>query len=191
MIIKEINSEISNEQLTEIREQMLKFARLQLNDSILAEDIVQEALLSAVKNINNFQRQAALKTWIFAILKNKIIDYLRQKNRFITETELTNDEDANPFFEQDGHWHQEYYPQQLPENSTYSDEFWILFETCLTHLPARQGRVFMMREYLDLPTDEICKAVEISSGNLHILLYRARLQLQQCLSTKLMLGNKK
>lgn len=191
MIIKEINSKISDEQLIEIREQMLKFARLQLRDSILAEDIVQEALLSALKNIESFQRQAALKTWIFAILKNKIIDYLRKKDRFITESELIDDENANPFFERDGHWHHEYCPQQWPENAVYSDEFWMLFETCLTHLPARQGRVFMMREYLELPADEICKTVEISSGNLHTLLHRARLQLQQCLSTKLMPGNKK
>lgn len=188
MIIKEINSEISNDQLTEIREQMLKFARLQLHDRVLAEDMVQEALLSAVKNIHNFQRQAALKTWIFAILKNKIIDHLRRKDRFITESELAGDENATLFFEQDGHWHHEYCPQQWPENSVYSDEFWILFETCLTHLPARQGRVFMMREYLELSADEICKEVEISNGNLHTLLHRARLQLQQCLSTKLMLG---
>lgn len=191
MKIKEINQKISDEQLTEIREQMLKFAQLQLRDSILAEDMVQEALLSAVKNIDKFQRQAALKTWIFAILKNKIIDYLRQKDRFVTESELTSDENSHSFFEQDGHWRAEYSPQQWQENAVYSDEFWILFETCLTHLPAKQGRVFMMREYLELSSDEICKTVDISTANLHILLHRARLQLQQCLSTKLMLGNEK
>lgn len=49
----------------------------------------------------------------------------------------------------------------------------------------------MMCEYLELPADEICNTAKITSGNLYILLHRARLQLQQCLSAKLMLENKK
>ena len=67
--------------LRELREQMLKFARLQLNDEQLAEDAVQEALIGALKNARSFARQAALKTWVFAILKNKIADILRGKYR--------------------------------------------------------------------------------------------------------------
>ena len=58
--------------LTELRQQMNKFATLQLQDKSLAEDAVQEALLAALKNTNAFNRRAALKTWVFAILKNKI-----------------------------------------------------------------------------------------------------------------------
>ncbi|TCK69842.1 sigma-70 family RNA polymerase sigma factor [Lonepinella koalarum] len=177
---------IQSEQLAEIREQMLKFALLQLRDMTIAEDMVQEALLSALKNIDSFQRQSALKTWIFAILKNKIIDYLRQKDRFVLESDLVDDdEENNPFFDQNGHWKTEYYPESWQENAVYSDEFWLLFETCLTHLPAKQSRVFMMREYLDFSANEICQEVDITSGNLHILLYRARLQLQHCLTNKL------
>ncbi|MCK3658926.1 RNA polymerase subunit sigma [Pasteurellaceae bacterium Pebbles2] len=191
MIMNEINSDISSEQLVEIREQMLKFAQLQLRDLNIAEDMVQEALLSAVKNIDSFKRKAALKTWVFAILKNKIIDYLRQKDRFVVESDLLSDEDNNSFFDQNGHWKTEYTPSEWQENAVYSEQFWLLFEACLTQLPAKQSRVFMMREYLELPSDEICQNVNISRGNLHILLYRARLQLQHCLSTKLMLENEK
>ncbi len=79
MIHNKISLDISSEQLADIRQQMLKFAQLQLQDIALAEDMVQEAFVNAIKNIDNFQRKAALKTWIFAILKNKIIDYLRKK----------------------------------------------------------------------------------------------------------------
>ncbi|EJS91688.1 RNA polymerase sigma factor, partial [Pasteurella multocida subsp. multocida str. Anand1_cattle] len=82
-----------------IRGQMLKFATLQLKDPILAEDVVQEAFVSALKNIESFKRQSALKTWIFAILKNKIIDYLRVNHRFVVESELITDEDENSFFD--------------------------------------------------------------------------------------------
>lgn len=88
---------ISSEELETIRGQMLKFATLQLKDPILAEDVVQEAFVSALKNIESFKRQSALKTWIFAILKNKIIDYLRVNHRFVVESELITDEDENSF----------------------------------------------------------------------------------------------
>ncbi len=70
---------ISERELEQIRAQMLRFAELQLHHTDLAEDLVQEAFLSAFKNLANFKHQAAFKTWVFAILKNKIIDYLRQK----------------------------------------------------------------------------------------------------------------
>ncbi|TDQ58996.1 RNA polymerase sigma-70 factor (ECF subfamily) [Mesocricetibacter intestinalis] len=178
---------ISNRQILEIREQMLNFANLQLQNIVLAEDIVQEALLSALKNIDKFQRQAALKTWIFAILKNKIIDYLRKKGRFVLESEIENEEGKNNFFDDKDHWKEEYYTYswQASEQAVYSDQFWVLFEACLTYLPAKQARVFMMREYLDLSANEICMQTEISTSNLHVLLYRARLQLQNCLSEKL------
>ena len=60
---------------------MLKFATLQLGDGQLAEDAVQEVLLGALKNAGSFGGKAALKTWVFAILKHKFTDVLRQKQR--------------------------------------------------------------------------------------------------------------
>ncbi|AGI31536.1 TPA: sigma-70 family RNA polymerase sigma factor [Mannheimia haemolytica] len=185
MIHNKISLDISSEQLADIRQQMLKFAQLQLQDIALAEDMVQEAFVNAIKNIDNFQRKAALKTWIFAILKNKIIDYLRKKDRIVLESDLADDDEENHFFDNYGHWKEEYYPSSWQEEAVYSKEFWILFEVCLSNLPAKQARVFMMREYLEATSDEICRVVNITSDNLYTLIYRARLQLQQCLSRKL------
>jgi RNA polymerase sigma-70 factor (ECF subfamily) len=51
----------------------------------------------------------------------------------------------------------------------------------MEHLPGQQGRVFMMREWLELDTDEICKETGISATNLFVLLHRARLRLRECL----------
>lgn len=102
MIHNKISLDISSEQLADIRQQMLKFAQLQLQDIALAEDMVQEAFVNAIKNIDNFQRKAALKTWIFAILKNKIIDYLRKKDRIVLESDLADDDEENHFFDNYG-----------------------------------------------------------------------------------------
>lgn len=65
--------------LQQVRQETLRFATLQLGDRIFAEDAVQEALIDAFKNVRSFAGRAAFKTWIFAILKNKIADTIRKK----------------------------------------------------------------------------------------------------------------
>ena len=54
----------------------------------------------------------------------------------------------------------------------------------MDHLPPAQGRVFLMREWLELGTDEICMELQISSNNLWVLLHRARLRLRGCLQQR-------
>ena len=68
----EVSLLIDAQFLEVLRLQMHKFATQQLSDSDLAEDAVQEALVGALKNVNSFTGRASLKTWVFAILKNKI-----------------------------------------------------------------------------------------------------------------------
>ena len=45
---------ISDKELIQIREQMLKFATLQVSNPVLAEDLVQESFLSAFNNLEHF-----------------------------------------------------------------------------------------------------------------------------------------
>ena len=56
-----------------------------------------------------------------------------------------------------------------------------MLDACIEHLPPTQGRVFMMREWLELSSDEICTELAITSSNLWVLLHRARLRLRECL----------
>src|SRR3546814_19317523 len=79
--------------LESLRRQMHKFATLQLSDAHLAEDAVQEALIGALKNANSFGGRAALKTWVFGILKNKIADVLRQKQRMVDASSLLHEDE--------------------------------------------------------------------------------------------------
>ena len=139
---------ISSQQIQAIREQMLKFALLQLRDKDLAEDVVQEALAKAYQHAASFKGAAALKTWFFAILKNQIIDLLKYRQRVVTVSEVSDDDDPNVFFDQEGHWDRSrFLPStwEEPQEQVYKKEFWIIFEACLDHLPAQQARVFMMR----------------------------------------------
>lgn len=176
--------------IKELRTQMLKFATLQLRDEALAEDAVQEALIGALKNAQSFNRRAALKTWVFAILKNKIADLLRKGSRMIEASRLLRDgedeENLDELFDRKGFWQVDERPQAWspPLEQVKNDQFWRVFEACLCGLPENQARLFMMREFLELESHEICQTLDITTSNLHVMLYRARLRLRECLENR-------
>lgn len=183
--------------LEEIRRQMIKFATLQLGDGHQAEDAVQEALIGAMKNAGSFGGRAALKTWVFAILKNKIADILRQKRRTVNigslQREDDEDEDLSELFDRNGRWlvQEQPIPWGNPEATLREGQFWKVFEACLEHLPPKQARVFMMREFIELDADEICATVELTTSNLHVLLHRSRLRLRECIENNWYLEGEK
>jgi len=174
--------------LSDIRAQMLKFAILQLQDEALAEDAVQEALVGALKNAASFGRRSALKTWIFAILKNKITDIIRQRYRHaeVHENQTDGHDNLDSLFDSRGFWQKEELPEawSQPSESVKDEHFWRVFETCLSGLSATHARLFMMREFLELESEEICQSLQISTSNLHVMLYRARLRLRECLENR-------
>ncbi|MFW1774551.1 RNA polymerase factor sigma-70 [Acinetobacter seifertii] len=179
--------------LQDLRQQMIKFAFLQLSSLPQAEDVVQEALTSAFQNLDSFKGRAAFKTWVFAILKNKIIDVVRQKSRLVAMSELFKDEESelsvDKLFDVSGHWHKYEAPQawQSPEEMMEHSDFWIIFEACLDHLPAKYAQVFMMREVVELSSNEICSKLELSISNFNVLMYRSRTRLRECLENKWLL----
>ena len=173
--------------LNDLRRQMLKFATLQLSNSHAAEDAVQEALVGALKNARSFAGRAALKTWVFAILKNKIADTLRQKQRMVDASSLLREdeegEDFSELFDQKGMWQADERPAAWgnPQNALHQNQFWKVFEICLEGLPGNQARVFMMKEFVELDAREICNTVGITTTNLNVMLHRSRLRLRECL----------
>jgi RNA polymerase sigma-70 factor (TIGR02943 family) len=183
--------------LEEIRRQMLQFATMQLGDSHQAEDAVQEALIGALKNATSFGGRAALKTWVFAILKNKIADTLRLKQRSVNVSSLQRDgdedEDFSELFDRKGFWQPDERPVAWgsPEATLREGQFWRVFEACLDGLPPKQARIFMMREFIELDADEICAAMELSTSNLHVMLHRSRLRLRECIENKWYLEGEK
>lgn len=173
-----------------LRHQMCKFATLQLSDSHLAEDAVQEALIGALKNANSFGGRASLKTWVFAILKNKIADILRYKQRVVDASTLIHEheegEDFSELFDKKGFWQVDERPAIWgnPEAAMREGQFWRVFEACLENLPGHQAQVFMMREFIELDSNEICAAVGITVSNLNVMLHRSRLRLRTCLESQ-------
>jgi RNA polymerase sigma-70 factor (ECF subfamily) len=168
-------------ELAPLRRDMLRFARLQLRDDAAAEDAVQEAFIAAVEKRESFGGRASLKTWVFAILRNKIIDTLRARNSGIQF--VAKDASTDAHFEEDGHWTEESWPADWgdPEQSLEAQQFWVVFEACLYRLQEAAARAFMLREMMGFETPEICATLKISTSNCGVLLHRARIALRACL----------
>jgi RNA polymerase sigma-70 factor (ECF subfamily) len=173
-----------HDQLEAMRPALLRFSQLQLRDPALAEDAVQDALLAVLEQPQRFAGRSALRTYVTGILKYKIIDQLRRggRERQIESAEDESDDDAiDALFAFDGHAREMPREWGDPDRSLEQKDFFRVLELCLEKLPAKTARVFMMREWLELETDEICKELAISTSNAWVLLYRARLRLRECL----------
>ena len=171
-----------------IRREMIKFAQLQMRDATLAEDVVQEALVAALANAKEFAGRSALKTWVFAILRNKIVDHIRLQSRTTNVSSLAPEEESldqsfETLFKGNDHWRPENRPTNWgdPEESLRQQRFWDVFDACLNHLPENTARVFMMREFLEFETAEVCRELRISVSNCNVILHRARNGLRRCL----------
>jgi RNA polymerase sigma-70 factor (ECF subfamily) len=171
-----------------IRKDMLRFAELQLRDPHAAEDVVQESIEAALNHATTFAGQSTLKTWVFAILRNKIIDHVRQRDRTVAISALVEesedwDQKLHELFTERGFWKEGARPASWPdpEQSMASGQFWTVFELCLDRLPKQTARVFMMREFLGFESREICEQVGVTTSNCHVILHRARMRLRECL----------
>lgn len=172
------------DQLAEHRAYLLRYARLQLRNDAWAEDAVSETILAALTKPQSFGNRSQLKTWLVGILKHKVIDTLRQRKR---EVQLADDDGDGGdeldalMFKADGHFVQQPAEWGDPEQELNSRQFFEVLEACSEKLPAAMGRVFLMREWLELSSDEICKELQLTPTNLYVQLHRARLRLRECL----------
>ncbi len=173
------------EQLVALRDYLMRFARLQLRNEAWAEDAVSETLLAALAKPQAFQARSQLKTWLVGILKHKIIDAMRQRKREVVLNTDPDDDNTDPLeymaFKADGHFAEKPADWGNPEQDLKNRQFMVVLDACTEKLPPAQGRLFLMREWLEMSSDDICKELGMTSTNLYVQLHRARLRLRECL----------
>lgn len=173
-------------QVAQQRDYLLRFARLQLRNDAWAEDAVSETLLAALSKPEAFGNRAQIKTWLVGILKFKILDTFRHQARQVN-LDATQDGDGQQeldalLFQPNGHFQEPPSPWGQPEDELSSRQFLAVLEACVEKLPASLGRVFLMREWLELSVEEVCKELGLTATNLYVQLHRARLRLRECLA---------
>jgi RNA polymerase sigma-70 factor (ECF subfamily) len=163
---------------------LYRFALVRVSDGELARDLVQETFISAWKGLGAFEGQASEKTWLFSILRNKIIDHYRVEARSIVGRLEDNREDEQVFFDETEHWRPDTGPRDwggAHGPSVEKKEFYGILDRCKEKLVQIQAAVFTMKYIDDLDSEDICKELNISSSNYWVLLHRAKLHLRQCL----------
>lgn len=170
---------------------LFKFALLRLRDESKAEEAVQETFLAALKGAKSFAGRAAEKSWLAAILKNKIYDHYRRASRETTFTDLQfYDADEQEAFVSEGLGQGGWAPQRGPQDWGSAGDrldqelFWQTYRDCASRLPPKVAAVFNLREVDGLASAEICVLLGVSENNLWVMLHRARMALRQCLSSQ-------
>jgi len=172
------------DELARERAFLLRLARLQLGGSSEAEDAVQETLLGALKGWDGFARRSSVRSWLTGILRFKIIDVIRQRRMEPLEHAVAVDEadfSIDALFDAQDAWHPDaFVDAQCPATQLAQQQLLDIVELCMRRLPESTSRVFLMREYLGLDLAEIEAQCSLSSSNLRVLLYRARMRLREC-----------
>jgi RNA polymerase sigma-70 factor (ECF subfamily) len=157
---------------------LYRYVARRVNDAHTAKDLVQETFLAAWRNADGYKGQASVKTWLFAILKNKLTDHYRK-----TAIHRA-DPVATPFFDEEDHWASGFYPVDWAvdyESPVEAEEFHTVLAQCRSKLKEIQNVVFSLK-YLDgMESDQICRELGLSAANYWILVHRAKTQLRACL----------
>ncbi|MDI9366071.1 MAG: sigma-70 family RNA polymerase sigma factor [Flavobacterium sp.] len=161
---------------------LYKYTIIRVNDTGIAEDIVQETFLSAWRNKDNYKGEASEKNWLYTICKNKIIDHYRKKSTSIIQ--YAEADTTSSMFDDVEHWTKEDAPKEWGVNYNQTiekKEFYSILEKCKSKLQQMQQSVFVMKYLEDLDTEEICKVLGITTSNYWVLIHRAKLSLRNCL----------
>ena len=174
------------QRLTAVRPRLVSFALMHLRDRSQAEDAVQEAMMSAIEKNESFAGRSGYETWVFGILKYKILDAMRAQKRhgrWQPLEEEEGDDSIDRQFQQSGRWQESARPSSWgePEAAFETEHFWQVFDACMIALPDNAARVFSLRELMGLSTDDICKELGIKENNCWVILHRARLRLRACI----------
>ncbi|TMK72333.1 MAG: RNA polymerase sigma factor [Actinobacteria bacterium] len=133
-------------------------AYLVVHDAAAAEDIAQEAFLSAIRSLDRFDRSRPFGPWLNRIVVNRAIDWARARSlRHETgaefEAEAAGAEPAAPEV----------------ASAVYSDEV----VASLRHLSPEHRAVVVLRYLLDYTPGEIAKALDLPRGTVNSRLRRA------------------
>jgi RNA polymerase sigma-70 factor (ECF subfamily) len=186
-------SDFTPDQLMAEAQNLYAYARQRVGDHQHAEDLVQECLVTAWRKRGTFEGHSTLSTWLFGIMKFKVLDHLRSANRVPTQRTARPEEDEqwgeDPFshlFNSHGSWKidpnygLDLLHESPVETSRRTDVMtWV--RNCMTRLPERLRLLFTLREVDDLPVAEAAAAAGVTAGSAAVLLTRARHQLRTCL----------
>jgi len=151
-----------------------------VSDAELAKDLVQDTFLAAVEKLETFKGDSSAKTWLFAILNNKIIDVYRKK---VNQPILVDEQNLAKFFDESGSWIKSQSPSNWHNddiNLLDDDDFQKVLKKCLDALPEKWNLSVKLKYLTGKKGEEICQELNIAPTNFWQIIHRAKLQLRNC-----------
>lgn len=150
------------------RAYLVRFARRKLHDPSLAEDVVHDVFEAVLRGQAVFAGHSVLRSWLTGVLKHKIVDMVRQRAR-LCSLEQGNVDEADPMDIE--------CPQPRPDEVAEQRERLRHALQRIDALPGTLRDAVRLRLLHEQPTEQVCKALQISAKNLFVRLHRARKQL--------------
>ncbi|MCL7419742.1 MAG: sigma-70 family RNA polymerase sigma factor [Methylobacter sp.] len=166
---------------------LYRYALARVRAPEIAEDLVQETFLAALKAKAHYAGEATEQTWLIGILKHKIIDHFRKASRDKSQAfdERVSMDEESEYFDSQGSWQIDLSSWDKPDKSLEQEQFLNVLQDCIDRLPPRMAQLFVLRELEGMESEEICKTMSISTlNNFWVMMSRVRLQLRHCLDLK-------
>ncbi len=152
-----INMESFEAIVLKYRENSINFARRYIKDIQICEDIAQEAFATVFVYKDKYNPAMSFKTWLFSIIHNKCVDYIRR-----------NKELQSPGIEYEA----------IDECSFENVDTKILLEQEIGKLKPNYRAIIQMVEFEGMSVREAATVLQISEVHARVLNYRARKKLQ-------------
>jgi RNA polymerase sigma-70 factor (ECF subfamily) len=170
--------------VTRYHASLKRVARAYVSTDAVAEEVVQDMWLAAIRGLDRFEQRATIKTWLFHILANQAKTRGVRERRTVPFASLARAEGEEPAvspdrFQRDGdawpgHWAMPPRPWEDPERRLESLEAREQLRAAIAALPATQQAVLTLRDVEGLDGEEICDLLDLSAGNQRVILHRAR-----------------
>lgn len=148
----------------EYKDQLLDFIRKRVKNADEADDILQEVFIKILSKIDTLKDSDKLKSWLYQITRNTIIDHYREQQK---ENKL--DYILNPHEEEDEQ-----------SSAMKAAESWI--GLYVEELPENYKQAVILSELKGLSIAEIADNLNISYTNARARVHRGRLALKKNLT---------
>ncbi len=164
------NDDFARQILAEL-DALYRTARYLTGDAHLAEDIVHDVVVKALKHRHSAHARETLRPWLFTILRNTVVDYFRRQGRRFRSVSLESVEDGHSFPLADE-------PVDAHVLSTILDAE---IEQALAQLPEEMRLAVWLADVEGLSYKEIAQILQWPQGTVMSRLYRGRQKLRQYL----------
>ncbi|MBI1236216.1 MAG: sigma-70 family RNA polymerase sigma factor [Alphaproteobacteria bacterium] len=162
---------------------MIRLATTILKNRASAEEVAQEAWLSVLTHIGQFESRSSLAGWVFTILVNAARRRAAQDGRAILFDPVDDRDPLADSFDAQGKWQHppERWESLTAEHIVSDRQLLAQVEQAISQLPPAQRSVLILRTQSGMEAADICRILGISDSNMRVLLHRARQTLKQML----------